>query len=235
MQKIIRCRVKEILEHGGQLYSLFLEPESPAPTFLPGQYLSLALDAYRPGGAFPESRAFSIASPPAERSLLRITYAVKGQFSARMAAELRQGSQLWIKMPLGEFTINPDQDACLLAGGTGVTAFSAFLAGIPAAYPHRIHLFYGARRRGQLIYRPLVEAAAQRCTGLRVRYFAEQDFEGTDCQPGRIDVEAVFGTVPEPLSLAYYLAGPPGMIQTLTLALTRHDLDPSQVISEAWE
>jgi ferredoxin-NADP reductase len=234
MQKIIRCRVKEILEHGGQLYSLFLEPESPAPTFLPGQYLSLALDAYRPGGAFPESRAFSIASPPAERSLLRITYAVKGQFSARMAAELRQGSQLWIKMSLGEFTINPDQDACLLAGGTGVTAFSAFLAGIPAAYPHRIHLFYGARRRGQLIYRPLVEAAAQRCPRLQAHYFAEQDFEGTDCLPGLIKVETVFEAVPEPLSLLYYLAGPPEMVQALTGKLIQRGLPPGQIISEAW-
>jgi ferredoxin-NADP reductase len=235
MPKTLHCRVVEIQDHGGQLYSIFLKPESPAPPFLPGQYLSLALDAYSPGGAWPESRAFSIASAPAERSLLRITYAVKGQFSARMEAGLRLGSPVWVNMPFGEFTINPERDACLLAGGTGVTAFSAFLAGLPTAYPHLIHLFYGARRPGQLIYRPLVEAAAQRCTGLRVRYFAEQDFEGTDCQPGRIDVEAVFGTVPEPLSLAYYLAGPPGMIQTLTLALTRHDLDPSQVISEAWE
>src|SRR5664280_2838940 len=107
MQKIIRCQVKQILDHGGQLYSLFLEPESPAPTFLPGQYLSLALDGYSPGGVWPESRAFSIASAPAERSLLRITYAVKGQFSARMEAGLRLGSPVWVNMPFGEFTINP--------------------------------------------------------------------------------------------------------------------------------
>jgi ferredoxin-NADP reductase len=138
-------------------------------------------------------------------------------------------------MPLGEFTINPDRDACILAGGTGVTAFSAFLAGLPAAYPHHIHLFYGARRPGQLIYRALVEAAAQRCPGLQVSYFAEQDFEGTDCLQGLIKVETVFGTVPEPLSLAYYLAGPPEMIQTLTLALTQRGLPNGQVIAEAWE
>ena len=86
-----------------------------------------------------------------------------------------------------------------------------------------------------MIYRPLVEAAAQRCPGLQVRFFAEQDFAGTDCLPGRIDVETIFGTVPEPLSLAYYLAGPPEMIQALTAELTRRGLPPGQVIAEAWE
>jgi ferredoxin-NADP reductase len=227
--------VTDILEHVGQLFSLFLEPESPAPTFLPGQYLSLTLDSYSPGGAWPDSRAFSIASAPVEHSLLRITYAVKGQFSARMAAELRQGSTVWVKMPLGEFTINPDRDACLLAGGTGVTAFSAFLYGLPATYPYHIQLFYGARRPSQLIYRPILEAAAQRCPGLQVHYFAELDFEGTDCLPGQIKVETVFGAVPEPLSLAYYLAGPPEMIQALTGELTQRGLAPGQIFSEAWE
>jgi len=227
--------VTEIQDHGEQLYSIFLKPESPAPPFLPGQYLSLALDEYSPGGAWPESRAFSIASATAERRLLRITYAVKGRFSARMEAGLRLGSPVWVKMPFGEFTINPNRDACMLAGGTGVTAFTAFLAGLSATYPHHIHLFYGARRPGQLIYRPLVEVAAQRCPGLQVRYYAEQDFEGTDCQPGRIEVETVFRSIPEPLSLAYYLAGPPEMIQTLTVALTRRGLPTGQVIAEAWE
>jgi ferredoxin-NADP reductase len=231
MPKILRCRVVEIQDHGGQLYSIFLKPESPAPPFLPGQYLNLAMDDYSPGGAWPESRAFSIASAPAERSLLRITYAVKGQFSARMEAGLRLGTPVWVNMPFGEFTINPSRNACLLAGGTGVTAFTAFLAGLSAAYPHHIHLFYGARRPGHLVYRPLVQAVTLRCPGLRVHYFAEQDFEGTDCQPGRIDVETVFGTVPEPLALAYYLAGPQEMIRALTRALTQRGLPPGQVIA----
>jgi len=63
MQKIIRCQVKQILDHGGQLYSLFLEPESPAPTFLPGQYLSLALDGYSPGAFGRKAAHFPLPAP----------------------------------------------------------------------------------------------------------------------------------------------------------------------------
>jgi len=230
-----RCQVTEIQAHGEQVYSLFLKPEVPAPRFRPGQFLHLALDEYTPGDFWPDSRTFSIASAPAERQLLRITYAVKGKFTTRMAAELQAGSQVWVKMPYGEFNVRTDQDVCLLAGGTGVTAFTAFLAGLAATTPQQVHLFYGARRPELLIYRPLVQAAAQRCPGLQVHYFAEYDYDGTDCQPGRIEAETILGSVPEPLSLTYYLAGPPGMIAALTTGLRQRGLPPGQIVADAWE
>jgi len=143
MPQKLRCRVIEIQAHGEQIYSLFLQPESPAPRFLPGQFLHLALDEYTAGDFWPESRTFSIASAPAERQLLRITYAVKGNFTTRMEAELHAGSQVWVKMPYGEFTIQGGQDTCLLAGGTGITAFTAFLAGLSAATVEQIYLSTG--------------------------------------------------------------------------------------------
>ena len=235
MPQKLRCQVLEIQSHGERVYSLFLKPESPAPRFLPGQFLHLALDTYSPGDFWPDSRTFSIASASAERQLLRITYAVKGQFTTRMEAELHEGSQVWIKMPYGDFTIRLDQEVCLLAGGTGVTAFTAFLAGLSADCPQRVHLFYGARRPDLLIYRSLVQAAAQRCPRLQLHYSAEQDFDGTDYRPGRIDTETVFGSVPEPLALTYYLAGPPEMIQALTAGLRQRGLNPAQIIADAWE
>ena len=116
MPKTLRCRVVEIQDHGGHVYSIFLKPESPAPDFLPGQYLNLALDEYSPGGAWPESRAFSIASAPAERSLLRITYAVKGQFSARMEAGVAPGVSGMGQYALWRIYHKPGT-GCLPAGG----------------------------------------------------------------------------------------------------------------------
>jgi len=235
MPQKLPCRVLEVLSHGERVYSLFLQPELPAPRFLPGQFLHLALDEYTPGDFWPDSRTFSIASAPVDRQQLRITYAVKGKFTTRMEAELHEGSRVWVKMPYGDFIIPADHDICLLAGGTGVTAFTAFLAGLSPSTPQRIHLFYGARRPDLLIYRPLVQAAVQRCPGLHVTFFAEQDFAGTDYQPGRIEAVTVLASVPMPLALTYYLAGPPGMIQALTAGLCQRGLAPGQIIADAWE
>ena len=114
------------------------------PQFKPGQFLHLALDPYEPGGFWPESRVFSIASSPTERDRLAITYAVKGAYTTRMERELAPGSSVWVKLPYGEFVVDPARDAVLFAGGTGITAFTAFLS---RSRPERaaVLLFYGAR------------------------------------------------------------------------------------------
>lgn len=49
MPQKLRCRVLETVDHGGQVHSLTLASERPAPRFLPGQFLHLALDEYNPG------------------------------------------------------------------------------------------------------------------------------------------------------------------------------------------
>src|SRR5512137_1921961 len=108
MPQKLRCEVSEVIDHGERVYSVLLAPEKPAPRFLPGQFLHLALDPFRPGDFWPDSRVFSIANSPAERDRLRITYAVKGAFTARMEAELAAGREAWVKLPYGEFTIAGD-------------------------------------------------------------------------------------------------------------------------------
>ena len=235
MPQKMRCEVVAIQDHGEGVYSVFLKPDSPAPRFLPGQFLHLALDEYKPGDFWPDSRTFSIASPPAERQLLRITYAVKGHFTTRMQKELLPGSQVWVKLPYGEFVVDNNQAACLLAGGTGVTAFTAFLGGLTAERTCQVYLFYGARHPGLLIYRPEVETAAQRCPALSVHLFAEQGAEKTGCMPGRITPEAVFGTLTDPLAVMFYLAGPPEMMKALVPGLQEHGVPAHRIVTDAWE
>ncbi len=229
----LRCAVTDVLDHGERVYSVTLKPASPAPRFLPGQFLHLALDEYNPGDFWPESRVFSIASSPTERQLLRITYAVKGQFTSRMEAELAPGREVWLKLPYGEFTIQAETDICLLAGGTGITAFTAFLAGLPAAYPHTVHLFYGARRPELLTYRALAESAAVRCPNLHPVLLSEQP--GAGCLTGRIDPDLVWKTLPNPQSVTFYLAGPPEMLRVLTKGLIQRGAAENRLLTDAWE
>src|ERR1700719_3493528 len=92
--------------HGERVYTLVLLPEHLVPRFRAGQFLPLALDPYDPSGFWPESRVFSIASPPAQRDAVRITYAVHGRFTARMESDLVEGRQVWIKMPYGDFVVD---------------------------------------------------------------------------------------------------------------------------------
>ena len=235
MPQKLCCEVAEVVNHGEGVYSVFLKADSPVPRFLPGQFLHLALDEYKPGDFWPDSRTFSIASPPAERPVLRITYAVKGHFTTRMERELLPGRQVWIKMPYGEFIVSTDRDVCLLAGGTGVTAFTAFLSGLEADYPHLVYLFYGARRPDLLIYRTLAESVAQRCPNLHIRFLVEQGGARSDCLSGRIEPETVWKAISDPRVATYYLSGPPEMLRSLKAGLGQRGVMDEQIVIDAWE
>ena len=87
----------------------------------------MAIDNYDPSKFWPDSRVFSIASVPRNRDAIKITYAVKGKFTSRMENELKEGMTVWIKMPYGDFIIDGIGEVVLLAGGTGITAFTAFI------------------------------------------------------------------------------------------------------------
>ena len=149
-----------------------------------GQFLHLAVDPYDPSGFWPDSRVFSIASPPASRDAIRLTYAVHGPFTERMEREAIEGRHDWVKMPYGDFVIDGRTEVVLFAGGTGVTAFTAFLEDAHSTDVQRITLAYGARTADLLIYREVVERCAQRTPALSVICFAE---DPASAKGGRVE------------------------------------------------
>jgi ferredoxin-NADP reductase len=241
MPQKLKCVVEKAIDHGERVYTLALRPERPVPRFLAGQFLHLALEPYDPSGFWPESRVFSIASPSAERDLVRITYAVHGRFTARMESELTEGKQAWIKMPYGDFVIDSRSDVVLFAGGTGITAFTAFLEDLTPAGHQPVMLAYGARTSRLLIYRDVVDRCARRVPSLDVSYFVEDVVdEGGESDPpevnsGRVSVEAVWPRLDRPFDTTYYISGPPPMLKTLGQDLRGRNISPEAIHVDAWE
>jgi ferredoxin-NADP reductase len=232
----LRCSVERLAPHGGGVYTVWLRPERPAPRFRPGQFLHLALDAYDPSGFWPDSRAFSIASAPGERERIRLTYAVHGRFTTRMEAELAEGREVWIKMPHGDFVIDGRDDVALFAGGTGITAFTAFLDG-PACADRRVAVAYGARTNDLLIYRDVVDRAAERSSSLDVLYFVEAQRAGdrAGTLPGRVSVAAVWPRLRDPFDTHYYISGPPAMLRGIGDDLRARGVGREAIHIDAWE
>jgi ferredoxin-NADP reductase len=232
----LACTVERAMAHGERVYTLVLRPERPAPRFRPGQFLHLALDPYDPTGFWPESRVFSIASSPHARERVSITYAVHGRFTARMEAEALEGRRVWIKLPYGDFVVDPTADVALLAGGTGVTAFTAFLEGLAPETPQRVTAAYGVRRDGLFIYRDLLERCAARVPSLDIIYFVEQP-EGAapGAQVGRVSVAAVWPRLRDPLATQFYISGPPAMLKGLAQDLKERAVAPEAIHIDAWE
>jgi ferredoxin-NADP reductase len=178
---------------------------------------------------------FSIASPPAERDLVRITYAVHGQFTARMESGVVEGKEVWIKMPYGDFIIESAPEIVLFAGGTGVTAFTAFLGDLAPGTEQPVTLAYGARTSDLLIYKDIVDRCAARVPSLQVSYFVEQNALPPGMNPGRVSVNAVWPRLQRPLDASYYISGPPPMLRGIAQDLRSRDISPEAIHIDAWE
>ncbi|PYR93274.1 MAG: hypothetical protein DMF84_09790 [Acidobacteria bacterium] len=233
----LACVVERVVSHGERVYTLELRPERPVPRFRAGQFLHLALDPYDPSGFWPESRVFSIASPPAERDAVRITYAVHGRFTARMESDVVEGCRVWIKMPYGDFVVDSRADVVLFAGGTGITAFTAFLEDVTPASRQLVTLAYGARTNRLLIYRDVVERCAARLPSLDVSYFVEHDGGGDRDAviPGRVSVAVVWPRLCHPFDRSYYISGPPPMLQSIRDDLRARNISSESIHIDAWE
>lgn len=233
----IRCTVARIVDHGGRVYSLELQPERPLPQFQPGQFLHLAIDPYEPGDFWPESRVFSIASAPADRNQLTLIYSAVGQFTTKMEKSLQVGSEVWIKLPYGDFVVDHAGCVVLVAGGTGITAFTGFLDSLQPRQAAKVSLFYGARSRDLLIFKPLIERKQQEGANLASWYFIEEGDadDQAGILKGRLSVESILRKVDQPADAIFYLSGPPVMLKNMTSALEASGIAPAQIKKDSWE
>jgi len=233
----IQCTVDKIVDHGGHVYTLELSSPVSLPIGKPGQFLHLAIDPYNPGSFWPESRVFSIASSPTQREHLSITYSVVGSFTTKMEQRIQIGTKIWAKLPYGDFIIQSACDIVLIAGGTGITAFTAFLDGLTPGHEQPISLFYGARSRDLLIFKPMVEQKIKEVQGLMAWYFIEEGEPNAKERvlSGRLSVQSIIPKILHPLETDYYLSGPPAMLKKISLDLKSQAIIPEHIKTDAWE
>jgi len=233
----LRCQVKNVVSHGEHVYTVDLVPDGlPLPRFKPGQFFHLALDPYDPAGFWPESRVFSIASSTHERGRVQFTYSVRGRYTARMEKGIATGREVWVKMPYGEFFVDVSGPVVLFAGGTGITAFTAFMHDLVDNPPYHVTLLYGARHHHLLVYRPLVDRCIRDLTKFQAFYFVEHlEQKASDELPGLITIASVWQHIPEPTNSNFYLSGPPAMLKALSKQLRDVGVMGRSIHIDAWE
>jgi CDP-4-dehydro-6-deoxyglucose reductase len=133
--------------------------------FKPGQFLTFDLPIH------PKKtkrwRSYSIASAPdgSNEVELIISYAPEGLASNYLWNEVKEGSLLTFKGPLGGFTLPPElnTDLCLIATGTGIAPYRSMLLDL-IRHPRpskSIHLIFGTRYLQDVLYREELESWPQ--------------------------------------------------------------------------
>ncbi len=149
--------VKEIVQRADHTRSYFLEvPDAQEFNFTAGQFVSLDLPIHeRPSQRL---RSYSIASPPNHSNIfeLLISHKKGGKGSTYLFDEIRTGSSLRFRGPLGKFILPEvlDREICMICTGTGIAPFRSQVKYlIEHQIPFKsIELVFGARFFHDVLY-----------------------------------------------------------------------------------
>ncbi len=230
----IPAKVIEIQKFSDSVAAFTFEPQKRVPRFRAGQFLHLALDKYDPSHDWPESRVFSIANGSSNRKLMRTLISVKGKFTRRVFSELSVGSEVWLKMPYGDFVIDKNSpDIVLVAGGTGIAPFVSFLEDAVNQNPGNcIQLYYGVKAPELIIFEELFASCQKEIDNFNYTIFIE-DKKIENYQTSRLDIEKIYAETAQ-FSPVYYLSGPFEMISKFKEYLERKGVSKDKIKIDEW-
>ena len=200
-------------------------------SFLPTQFTFLSLET----DEGPDVRPMSIATSPTRPYL---EYAIRASSSPfkRAFAALRPGDRVGVQGPFGDFVLQEDRPAVLLAGGIGITPLKGMAEyASDKSLPIPVRLVYSNRSEEEIAYRTELEELQRRNLRLRVVYTLTRDApRGWDGSRGRIGSslleEAVEG-LDEPV---YYICGKPEMVSAMLGLLSVANVPESDIMFEVF-
>ncbi len=207
------------------VFTLELETLGKPFKYEPGQFLHLAIDEYDPAAQWPDSRCFSVQSSPNE-VLIRITYAVKGQFTNLMKQELKPGKQVTLKLPYGDLFSQPHNkvNTVFIAGGTGITPFLSLFTHESFNEYANPHIYLGFRSEKYNIYNEELNRSCNLSKNVKLIY---EDVDGI------LDINNIFSE--NGTKCDYFISGPPLMIKAFKHALIAKGVSSTQVLTDDWE
>ena len=208
------------------IYTVEFSPERGKYKYLPGQFLHIALDEdYDGSSQWPDSRCFSMQSNPNEETI-KITYAVKGQFTSQMEQQFKVGSEVWLKLPYGNlFTQSHNKtNTVFIAGGTGVTPFLSLFTHVSFNEYIKPRIYLGFRSKGYNIYQDELDRSYNSAKFVKSYYETED---------GILNIQEILEN--NSFNSDYFISGPPAMIKSFKQTLIANSVPTTHIKTDDWE
>ena len=207
------------------------------PGHLAGQHVDVRLTAE---DGYKAERSYSIASPPEERMVLRLTIERldDGEVSPYLVDELREGDQIELRGPIGGYfvwEVSMGGPLLLVAGGSGIVPLMAMIRHRKAVGSTiATRLLYSSRSYEDVIYRDELDQFARSEAGLEVIHtFTRSQPPGWTGYRRRIDnsllQDVAWPSEQHPLA---FICGPTQMVEPVAAGLLPLGYDPARVKTE---
>lgn len=209
-------------------------PEGADFQFKTGQFLTVY---------FPDQpkvrRAYSLSSCALDRGFFEITVKRMGNFGTYFYDTAIEGTKMMVLPPAGKYLLpdDPGKDIVMMAGGSGVTPFRAFVRDVTRrGLPTRMTILYSVRVPQDIIFNDefrKIEAANPNfrflvtCT----RVTPEMGWAG---RTGRIDAKWILENTRELNRTVYYTCGPNELIDAMAKLLQEARIPKDHIVFEKW-
>jgi len=231
-------------------FTLVPQDGGTLPPFLPGQFLTFALDIPNANGVTePVVRCYSLSDAP-RPDHYRVTIKrepapagstlAPGRSSNYFHDQVEPGCELKVRAPAGHFHLDHgDSPVVLIGGGVGITPMLSMLTWCLTNQAEReIWLFYGVRHESELVMAPQLEALAAAHPHFHLHFCLsvpspkEVAARGHRLH-GRVNVALLRRLLPlKPFH--FYICGPTPMLQSLVPALEDWGVPQARIHFEAF-
>lgn len=226
LAKKYRSIIGSILNPFTGIYTLEFKSLDRPYKYLPGQFLHIAIDEdYDGSSQWPDSRCFSMQSNPDEETI-RITYAVKGDFTRQMEKQLSLGSEVWLKLPYGDLfqQAHNKTNTIFIAGGTGITPFLSLFTHESFNEYINPKIYLGFRSQSYNIYQNEIDHSCNPQKSVK-SYYEDKD--------GVIDIQSI--AAENRIESNYFISGPPTMIKAFKNSLIENGVPANNILTDDWE
>lgn len=226
LAKKYKSNIKSISNPFEGIYTLEFNSIGRPYKYYTGQFLHLAIDEDYDGiGQWPESRCFSMQSNP-DNETIKITYSVIGAFTREIEKKLKEGSEVWLKLPYGDLFQQPHnrENTVFIAGGTGITPFLSLFTHESFNEYSNPKIYLGFRSKSFNIYQSDLERSGFSSKSVET-FYEESD--------GKLDINHIFNN--NGANCHYFISGPPTMIKSFKNTLIEKGVPHENVLTDDWE
>ena len=208
-------------------------------SYRPGQHVAVKADI----DGEDIRRTYSVAADVASNQLrIGVKRIEGGSFSTFATQRLREGDQLDVAAPYGEFTIEPRADQArhygAIAAGSGITPVLSMISSVLGTEPNsRFTLLFGNRSSTSIMFLEELEGLKDRYPDrFHLVHVLSREAQIIPLLSGRLDEErlaALFSTVVDVGAVdAWYLCGPYEMVQAARSELMTQEVSPDTIHDE---
>ena len=236
--KALNLRVSEIRPETDSTTTLRLVSDNgqPLPPFQAGQYINLFVAV----GGIQTSRPYSISSPPNRTAYYDITVreVADGFVSSFLREETRVGDRFQATSPAGQFHHNPlfhGDELVFIAGGSGITPFMSMIREVAdRGLARNIHLLYGSRTQGDIIFEKKLSGISKRHPNVSVDFVISEPPAGYSGPSGFITAEQIQRLAGDPEGKMFYVCGPEAMYTFVLAELEKLGIPRRQIRVEVF-